>query len=351
MDSWHKDYILNKEKYLKLFDDTMQKEQETNVEFLEKSILNKFHTSRKYAVAVNNGTDALQFALISLGIKPGDEVLVSNFSWISTASCISMIGAVPVFCDIDIWSYHMSLDSIKKMYSDKTKAIIYPHLFGNMSDTTKIKEFCKDIHFIEDSCQGLGSSLNGVKAGTIGDISTLSFNANKVVSGIAGGGAILTDDEEIANTIRKLRKHGENEILGYNSKMLLMNAVIINYRLTKLEDYRIKRQEVARKYDKLLKGQNVIIQETNINLNHNYHKYIIRLKDKETRDKLKDRLKAKVHYDTPLSELPMYKNISHRKDDITSTQLVCDTILTLPIDPFITDEEIYNTCNIIMATV
>ena len=147
------------------------------------------------------------------------------------------------------------------------------------------------------------------------------------MSGIAGGGAILTDDEEIANTIRKLRKHGENEILGYNSKMLLMNAVIINYRLTKLEEYRIKRQEVARKYDKLLKDL-VIIQETNINLNHNYHKYIIRLNDKETRDKLKDRLKAKVHYDTPLSELPMYKNISHRKDGIANTQLVCDTILT-----------------------
>ena len=121
-----------------------------------------------------------------------------------------MTGATPVFCDIDLKTYHMSIDSIKKMYSDKVKAIIYPHLFGNMSDTSTIKEFCKDknIVFIEDACQSLGSSYNGVVAGSIGDISTLSFNANKVVAGISGGGAIITDgDTEI---FKKLRKHGNN---------------------------------------------------------------------------------------------------------------------------------------------
>ena len=138
MDSWHKDYILNKEEYQKLFDVTMQKEQETNVEFLEKSLTKL--TGRNYAIACNNGTDALHFSLISLGIKPGDEVITTNFSWISTASCISMVGATPVFCDIDISSYHLSLDSIKNMYSDKTRAIVYPHLFGNMSETKHIIE-------------------------------------------------------------------------------------------------------------------------------------------------------------------------------------------------------------------
>ena len=160
MDTWYKDYKENSEEYLELFNEVMQDKQEQNVEFLEKSI--KDITRREHAVAVNNGTDALHFALISLGIKPGDEVLVSNFSWISTASCISMIGAIPVFCDIDISSYHMSLDSVKKMYSDKTKAVIYPHLFGNMSDTTDIQKFCQDVPFIEDACQALGSSFNNV---------------------------------------------------------------------------------------------------------------------------------------------------------------------------------------------
>ena len=110
------------------------------------------------------------------------------------------------------------------------------------------------------------------------------------------------------------------------------------------------RKLVALKYDTILENT-VIIQKPSNNLNHNYHKYTIRLKDKQTRDKLKNRLDANIHYDTPISELPMYKDIEHRKDDITNTQTVCDTILTLPIDPFLTDEEIENTCNIIMATV
>ena len=348
MDTWYKDYKENSEEYLELFNEVMQDKQEQNIEFLEKSI--KDITRREHAVAVNNGTDALHFALISLGIKPGDEVLVSNFSWISTASCISMIGAIPVFCDIDISTYHMSLDSVKKMYSDKTKAVIYPHLFGNMSDTTDIQKFCQDVPFIEDACQALGSSFNNVKAGEAGDISTLSFNANKVIAGIAGGGALLTDDDRLADTARKLRRHGNHEILGYNSKMLFMNAKFIDYRLKKLEQYQEMRKLIALKYDTILEDV-VIIQKPSNNLNHNYHKYTIRLKDKQTRDKLKDRLKANIHYDTPISELPMYKNIEHRKDDITNTQTVCDTILTLPIDPFLTDEEIENTCNIIMATV
>ena len=347
MDSWKIDYKNNKEEYLNLFDKVMQKDQEQNVEFLEKSITNL--TNRKYAIAVSNGTDALHFALISLGIKSGDEVLVSNFSWISTASCISMTGATPVFCDIDILYYHRSFDSIKNMYSEKTKAIVYPHLLGNMSDTDKIKQFCKEknIAFIEDACQALGASLNGVKAGTIGDISTLSFNANKVVAGISGGGAVLTDIKEHAETIKKLRKHGNNEMLGYNSKMLLMNAKFIDHRLKKIDDYQEKRQAVAKKYDKQLE-KHVTIQPSTNGLNHNYHKYVIRLQNKEIRDKLKEKLNAKVHYNKPLSENSMYKNIGHRKDSTLISQTVCDTVLTLPIDPFMTDVEINKIVNIIL---
>ena len=198
MTGWDREYLANKEAYLKIFDSAMQKEQEQNVEFLEKSL--KEITGRKYAVACGNGTDALHFSLIGLGIKPGDEVLVTNFSWISSASCVSMVGATPVFCEINILNYHMDLDSIKRMYSPRVKAIVYPHLFGNMSETKEILDFCKEkeIAFIEDAAQSLGASLNDVKAGSIGDVSCLSFNANKVVAGIAGGGAVLTDDKNKA---------------------------------------------------------------------------------------------------------------------------------------------------------
>ena len=136
MTGWDRDYLANKDEYLKLFDNVMQKENERNVEFLEKNITSII--KRKYAVTCASGTDALRFALMALDLGPGDEIMTTNFSWISTASCISMVGATPVFCDIDLETYHMSIDSIKRMYSDKVKAIVYPHLFGNISDMTEI---------------------------------------------------------------------------------------------------------------------------------------------------------------------------------------------------------------------
>ena len=347
MNNYKKEYLANKEEYLNLFDSVMQEDQEQNVEFLEKSLTNI--TSRKYAIACSNGTDALHFALISLNLKPDDEVLTTNFSWISTASCISMVGATPVFCDINILNYHMSLDSIKRMYSDKTKAIVYPHLFGNMSDTKEILDFCKEknIAFIEDAAQSLGASLNGVQAGSIGDVSCLSFNANKVVSGIAGGGAILTDDKDKAELFRKLRRHGNNEVLGRNSKMLMLNACFINFRLKKMNEWISKRQEIAKQYDEQLKDY-VTIQPTTNGLNHNYHKYVIRLQNKKVRDMVKDKLGAKVHYDKPLSENTMYKKIAHRKDKTFISKIICDTILTLPIHPYMKQEEIDEVINTIL---
>ena len=349
MSGWDREYLEHKQEYLELFDKSMQKEQEKNVEFLEDKI--KLYTGRKYAVACSNGTDALHFALRSLDIKKGDEVITTQFSWISTASCISMVGATPVFCEIDILTYHMSLDSIKRMYSDKVKAIVYPHLFGNMSDTKEILEFCKEknIAFIEDAAQSLGASLNGVKAGSIGDISTLSFNANKVVAGIAGGGAILTDDEDKAEMFRKLRKHGEHEMLGYNSKMLLMNAEFINFRLNRMKEWQKKRQEIARMYDKQLQ-EYVTIQPSIKGLDHNYHKYVIRLQNKKIRDHLKSVLDAKVHYDLPLSENKMYKEIEYRADKMFISKIVCDTILTLPLEPYMTQSEIDKVINTVIIT-
>ena len=347
MTGWDQEYLTNKDEYLELFDRVMQKEQETNVEFLEKNLAEI--TNRKYAVTCNSGTDALAYSLMSMGIKPGDEVITSNFSWISTASCISMVGATPVFCDIDLNSYHLSYNSVKRMISNKTKAIVYPHLFGNMSDMDKIKQL--GIPIIEDACQSLGSSYNGVVAGSIGDISTLSFNANKVVAGISGGGAILTDEEDRAEFFRKIRKHGNNEFLGFNSKMLLFNAEVINFRLKRMKEWQTKRQEIAKIYDNALKDLPVVTQKITNGLNHNYHKYVIRLENKTIRDKLKDRLKAKVHYDKPLSENKMYENIQHKKDDCLNCKIVSDTILTLPLHPYLTTHEIKKMLNIIMVSV
>ena len=349
MTGWDREYLEHKDEYLNLFDKIMQKEQEGNIEFLEDKLTS--YTGRKYAIACANATDALHFALRSLDIKTGDEVLTTNFSWISTASCISMVGATPVFCEIDLSSYHMTLESIKKMYSSKVKAIVYPHLFGNMSETKEIIDFCKEknIAFIEDAAQSLGASLNGVKAGSIGDISTLSFNANKVIAGIAGGGAVLTDDKDKAEIFKKLRRHGNNEILGYNSKMLLMNAEFINFRLNRMKEWQSKRQEIAKQYDEQLKDY-VTIQPTTNGLDHNYHKYVIRLQNKKDRDTLKDILNAKIHYYKPLSENKMYKKIEHRADKMYISKIVSDTILSLPIHPYMTKQEVNKITDTIIIT-
>ena len=350
MSNWDREYLAHKQEYLDLFDKCMQKDQEQNVEFLEESL--KPLTDKKHIVACQSGTDALRFALQALGLGPGDEIMTTNFSWISTASCISMVGATPVFCDIDPKTYHLSMHSVRRMYQPEVKAIVYPHLFGYMSDMKELLDFCKEknIYLIEDSAQSLGASLLGVKAGSIGDISTLSFNANKVIAGIAGGGAVCTDDKEKARMFKRLRKHGENKILGYNSKMLLMNAEFINFRLKRMTEWQKKRQEIAKRYDEQLKDI-VTLQPMTTSLNHNYHKYVIRVEDKETRDTLKKRLNATVHYPTPISENKMYEKLINRADECPNTQLVCDTILTLPIHPYLTDEEVDNTCNIIMATI
>ena len=158
---WDREYEENREMYHILFDQAMVKEVEGSTEGLESALSS--YTGRSHCVAVANATDALRFSL--WGIGPGDEVLVSDFSWISTSSCISMVGATPVFCDIGLHSYHISIDSIKRMTTDKTKALIYTHLYGSMSDTKEIEHWCINIgiRFIENSAQSLGSSLTDVK--------------------------------------------------------------------------------------------------------------------------------------------------------------------------------------------
>ena len=350
MTGWDRDYLANKDEYLKLFDNVMQKENERNVEFLEKNITSII--KRKYAVTCASGTDALRFALMALDLGPGDEIMTTNFSWISTASCISMIGATPVFCDIDPDTYHLSIESVRRMYQPEVKAIVYPHLFGNISDMTEIQDFCeeKNIKLIEDACQSFGANRDGQYAGTYGDIATLSFNANKPVAGISGGGAVLLDNKTQADFIRKLRRHGNNEVLGYNSKMLAINAEFINFRISKMHEWQDKRFRIAKRYDNLLKDS-VTLQKVDDIVNHCYHKYVIRLENKETRDNLQKRLNANVHYPKPISENPMYKSILNRKDNCLNSQLICDTILTLPIHPYLTNDEIDKTCTSIMMTV
>jgi len=294
-------------------------------------------TNRDYAIPVRSGTDALQLSLLSYNIGIGDEVLVSNFSWVSTASCISMVCATPVFCDVDLDTYHISMSSVRKMVSEKTKALIFPHLFGSMMQTNELVSFCKEnnILLIEDACQSVGCILNGSPAGSIGDISTLSFNLNKVVSGITGGGAILTNDDIVASKLKKLSHHGygkDFEYLGINGRMSDVDKIEICRQLDTLQETIAERNVFAENYDRFFKSFPVKMQKIPERLYSNRHKYTLRFESKEIRDRIKNIFGCKVHYSKPISENTMYKNIIHRKDRCPNSQLISDTILTLPME-------------------
>jgi dTDP-4-amino-4,6-dideoxygalactose transaminase len=342
-DGWDREYQENKQAYLEIFDRFMSQMNYENNEEFERNFANR--VGRKYCVSVGSATDALHFTLLAYGIGPGDEVLVTDFSWISSSACASSVGATPVFCDIDLHSYHISFDSVKRMYSNRVKAIIYPHLFGNMTDTTEIQAFCKErnILFIEDAAQSLGSSLNGVHAGTIGDTSVFSFNSNKVISGINGGGVILTDDENIAKRAKMIRRHGKDKdfsMLGYNSRMYVLNAEIINLRLQNAERNQERRQQIARQYNEAFADLPVVTQHSTNGLNHNYHKYVVRFTDKETRKRVKNALNASIHYETPLSANSMYDSLEFRRDRCIQSKIASDTVLSLPVHAWLKDEEI-----------
>lgn len=351
-DAWDREWEVNESAYHTLFDKTMRKEYDGKVDFLEKNI--EVFTGRYYAVGVANATDALYFALAANGIGPGDEVLVTNFSWISSATCITRAGATPVFCDIDLDTYHISFDSIKRMVSPKTKALIYTHLFGSMSDTREIEEWCqsKGVLFVEDAAQSIGSSLDGRKAGTIGDCSVYSFNSNKVIAGMAGGGMFMTNDKDMAEKVMSLRRHGkigEKFVLdgAMNSKLYVPNAEVINYRLKNLTVWQSKRQEIAKKYDEAFKGLLITQQQKpRSTLQHNYHKYVVRFEDTETRQfviqgiKQSKKWSPKIHYDMALTENPVWDNVEFFMDDTPNAMHAARTVMSIPINPFLSDEEI-----------
>ena len=353
-DGWDREYQENKQDYLDVFDRFMSQMNYENNEDFERNFAER--VGRKYCVSVASATDALHFTLLAHGIGVGDEVLVTDFSWISSSACASIVGAVPVFCDIDLDSYHISLDSIKRMYSDKVKAIIYPHLFGNMTDTTEIQQFCKDkgILFIEDAAQSLGSSLHGISAGTIGDCSVYSFNSNKVIAGINGGGVVLTNSEDIARRVKLIRRHGKDKdfsMIGYNSRMYVLNAEIINLRLRHAERNQERRQQIAQQYNEAFKDLPVHVQSMSNGLNHNYHKYVVRFNDKDTRKRVKNALNASVHYETPLSANSMYDTLKCRRDACTASKTAADTVLSLPIHPWLTDNEIENIISVVKESI
>ena len=308
----------------------------------------------KYAVAVNSGTVALHTALLSNKLGKGSEVITSSFSFISTSNVILHTGAKPVFIDIDEATFNIAPEKIEEKITNKTKALLIVHLFGQPCDMKRIMEICEDhdLILIEDACQAHGAEFDGVKAGSFGT-GCFSFYPTKNMT-TGEGGMITTDDEEIAEKAMMIRNHGQtkkyvHDMLGYNYRMTDIAAAIGLCQLKKLDEFNSKRIKNAQFLTREIKKIGGLIPPHIMpNVKHVFHQYTIRVtKDfGMPRDKLKQRLgergvDARVYYPIPIHKQPLYQKLGYR-EDLPILEKVAKEVLSLPVHPGLAKKNLTN---------
>ncbi len=301
---------------------------------------------RKFAICVGSGTDALFFAMVSLGIGPGDEVLVPDISFIATASAVSRTGARPVFVDVD---GACTIDFIRaaELVSARTKALIVVQLFGGMSDPALAEAFSRKhgLFLVEDAAQSFGARFSGRASGGVGTVSTLSFDPMKVLAAPTSAGAILTDEAELAARCRRLRYHGRDHDgyieLGYNSQMPSMTAAVLSMKLDHQARWTERRRVIADRYRTAFKKLPAQYPQWQPETVHVWHKFTLRVPNRNLVEKsLHARgVPTKVHYPNPFHREPLFGSL--RSDgDFPNACAHADNSLSLPIHAYLTDEEI-----------
>jgi len=303
----------------------------------------------KHVIPCGNGTDALQISLMSLDLKPGDEIITPDFTFIATAEVIAFLGLKPVFVDVEPGSFNISPDSVKKSLSTKTKAIVPVHLFGQCANMTEINNIAKEnnLFVIEDTAQALGAeyfSGNGLKnkAGTIGDIGTTSFFPSKNLGAYGDGGAIITNSDDLAKKIRFIGNHGMekkyyHDSIGVNSRLDTIQAAILNVKLKYLDEYNRSRQKAAAFYDEAFQNlENITIPYRNKFSTHIFHQYTI-LTNPELRDPLRNHLAqndipSMIYYPVPLHRQKAFGS-NHGFDNkmFPVTKNLSQCVLSLPM--------------------
>lgn len=308
----------------------------------------------KHAVGVNSGTDALVIGMRAAGIGHGDEVITTPFSFFATAESISMIGAKPVFADIDEKTFNLDPDKIEQAVTEKTKAIVPVHLFGRPAEMEKITALAEkyQLKIIEDCAQsfgavyygsnsesnGLGHTLTGTRTGAIGEVGAFSFFPTKNLGGIGDGGIITTNDDDIAETARMLRTHGSrkkyrNEILGYNSRLDTIQAAALLVKLKYVDEFNTKRRDIAKAYNQeLVDIDGITVPE--LTEGTVFHQYTIRVgngRRDEIRQKLAEEgISAAVYYPVPQDRLPVYEGEYPR---FPISERLSKEVLSLPVWP------------------
>jgi dTDP-3-amino-3,4,6-trideoxy-alpha-D-glucose transaminase len=233
----------------------------------------------RHCIGVANGTDALTIALRSLGVGPGDEVVVPSFTFYATAEATISAGATPVFCDIDPDTFCVTAETVKAALTPRTRAIVPVHLFGNVAPVAELREL--GLPVLEDSAQAVGATLDGVKAGALGDAATFSFYPAKNLPCLGDGGAIVTSDDGLAEMARRLRFHGSTDKttfteVGYNSRLDEMQAAVLRVLLPELDGWNERRRKVAATYERLGLGEHVQLPRAVDGASHVYHLYVVR---------------------------------------------------------------------------
>ena len=304
----------------------------------------------KHAVASSSGTTALHLALLSAGIGPGDEVITTPFTFAATGNSILYVGAKPVFVDIDYETYNIDPANIEKAVTDKTKAIMPVHLYGQPADMDPINQTAHDhgLNVIEDAAQAHGATYNGKKAGSLGDLGCFSFYPTKNMT-TSEGGIITTDNEDMAEKTRVLRSHGESErynhvVLGYNFRMTDIAAAIGIVQLKKLEKFNEKRIENAKYLTKHIDEINGIkAPYVSDNVKHVFHQYTVRIK-KSNRNKLMEFLNNRgigtgIHYPKPIYKQKVYQEFGFNSS-CPEAERASSEVLSLPVHPSLKKEDL-----------
>jgi len=306
------------------------------------------YVGTKYAIGVSNCTNALLLSLRALGISPGDEVITTPFTFIATAEVIAIIGARPVFCDIEPDTFNIDPENVKTCMSSNTKAIMPVHLYGQSSDMDKIMKIAEEhqLKVIEDMAQSLGAKYKGKMTGVFGDTACISYYVTKNLSALGDAGMILTNDQELDRKIRAYRVHGaskkyHHDFLGHNDRLDAMQAAFLRIKLKYYDAWNKKRREIGAKYDEGLKDIVAIpkIKDGNETI---YHQYTIR---SDKRDELRVFLKEKgidtaIHYPMPLHLQPAFKYLDYEEGDFPETERAAKEVLSLPIQQDLTDDEV-----------
>ncbi len=329
----------------------------------------------RHAIGCNSGTDALILALRAIGIGPGDEVITCAFSFFATAEAISAVGATPIFVDVDPETFLIDLNQTEAAITGSTRALMPVHLFGRPVDMTRLMDIASRhrLRVIEDCAQATGATWQDQAVGSFGDVGCFSFFPTKNLGGAGDGGAVTTDDDSLAETIRELAVHGMprrylHTALGYNSRLDAIQAAVLNLKLPKLSDWIDRRREIAARYRELLANLPGITLPTDEE-GHSWNQFVVRVSSCPTgqpicqakcspsatssrhglpesccRDWLKQRLQEEgintiVYYPIPIHRQPAYSHLKLEPGSMPATEKTCSQVLSLPIFPELTELE------------